>query len=149
MRSAELIQQEHNYSLPGGGETRSQEKDIHGAACCPAHSLTTTAMSHVEEEQVKDRHGASVAACCPADSLTRAAVSHVEEEQDEDRHGSGVVTCCSADNLTVTSVVVPYVKEDEELLSHLETLEEIKYELCCNAPAELIGPNGDANYLTR
>ena len=120
MLPAELILHEHNYTLPGAGERRSQEEVRHGARdsdCCPADSLATVTMSYVEEKQEEDRYSASDSACCPADSLTSAAV------------------------------VSSYVKEDEELLSHLETLEDIKEELCC--PAEASGPNGDANHLTR
>lgn len=120
MLTTELILHEHNYTLPVAGERRSQEED---------------------------RHGASDSACCPADSLTTVTMSHVEEKLEEDRHGASVAASCSADSLTSAAVVASYVKEDKELLSHLETLEDIKEELCC--PAEASGPNGDANHLTR
>ena len=150
MLPAELILHEHNYTLPGAGERRSQEEVRHGARdsdCCPADSLTTVTMSHVEEKQEEVRHGASDSACCPADSLTTVTMSHVEEKLEEDRHGASVAASCSADSLTSAAVVASYVKEDKELLSHLETLEDIKEDLCF--PAEPDGPNGDANHLTR
>ena len=74
-------------------------------------------------------------------------VAGERRSQEEDRHGASDSACCPADSLTSAAVVSSYVKEDEELLSHLETLEDIKEELCC--PAEASGPNGDANHLTR
>ena len=72
-------------------------------------------------------------------------VAGERRSQEEDRHGASDSACCPADSLTSAAVVSSYVKEDEELLSHLETLEDIKEELCC--PAEASGPNGDANCL--
>ena len=150
MLPAELILHEHNYTLPGAGERRSQEEVRHGARdsdCCPADSLATVTMSHVEEKQEKDRHGASDSACCPADSLTTVTMSHEEEKQEEDRHSASVAASCLADNLTSADVVTSYVKEDEELFSHLETLEDIKDDLCFSAEPDR--PNGDANHLTR
>ena len=153
MLPAELILHEHNYTLPGAGERRSQEEVRHSARdsdCCPADSLATVTMSHVEEKQEKDRHGASDSACCPADSLTTVTMSqlsHEEEKQEEDRHSASVAASCLADNLTSADVVTSYVKEDEELFSHLETLEDIKDDLCFSAEPDL--PNGDANHLTR
>ena len=120
MLPAELILHEHNYTLPGAGERRSQEEV---------------------------RHGARDSDCCPADSLATVTMSHVEEKQEKDRHGASVAASCLADNLTSADVVTSYVKEDEELFSHLETLEDIKDDLCFSAEPDL--PNGDANHLTR
>ena len=57
MLTTELILHEHNYTLPGAGERRSQEEVRHGARdsdCCPADSLATVTMSHVEEKQEKE-----------------------------------------------------------------------------------------------
>ena len=99
-------------------------------------------------------------------SLTQLHEQHAHDRTDSTRTqlhpagcrgkkepGGGQTWCqwfrmlCPADSLTSAAVVSSYVKEDEELLSHLETLEDIKEELCC--PAEASGPNGDANHLTR